>query len=224
MKDATKPDQDRLTLLMRLFFTFPTNPRIRGSLDGASRGRLHGWVLDRAAPLRRLTVEVQVPNGKQVTLLADRYRADVHQNGLGDGYCGFSVPLQHLGASGPVRVACTDPRVELGAIDVSRSRPATPAPMVFEQGACVLTVDMPIGLKHISGWAANRTCPTSRRMLRLRVNGRTLAQQRATLFRSDAAAFLADGYHGFWLSLPTTTVRKLYLDDIDTGLAFLIRH
>lgn len=215
--------RDRLTVLMRLFFTFPANPRIRGSLDGLSRGRLHGWVLDPAAPLRRLTIEVQAPTGKRVTLLADRYRADVHQSGLGDGYCGFSVPLQHLGTSGPVRVACTDPQVELGVIDVSHSPSATLAPMIFEQAAYILSVDMPIGPKHISGWAANRACPTSRRMLRLHGNGRTLAQQRATLFRSDAATFLADGYHGFWLSLPTTTAKRLCLDDIATGSTFLIR-
>lgn len=215
--------RDRLTVLMRLFFPFRPDPQIRGSLDGTSRGRLHGWVLDRAAPFRRLAVEVQAPTGKRVTLLADRYRADVHQSGLGDGYCGFSMPLQRLGTNGPVRVACADPRVELGVIVVSHSPPVAPPPTVFEQASYILIVDAPIGSKHISGWAADRACPTSRRMLRLRDNGRILAQQRATMFRGDAARSLADGYHGFWFPLLAIAARRLYLDDVETGSTFLIQ-
>ncbi len=214
--------RDRLTLPMRLLFPALAKRRITGTLDGRSRGRLHGWILDRAAPSRRLTVEVQATTGRPVTLLADRYRADVHQTGLSDGYCGFSVSLRRLGI-GPVRVTCADPRVELGVVDVSHDSPASPAPMVLEQAGHILAVDMPISPKRISGWAACRDCPTSRRSLRLRGNGQTLAQQRATLFRSDADSLLADGYHGFWLSLPTIPAQRLYLDDIEAGLTFLIR-
>jgi hypothetical protein len=181
-------------------------------------------VLDRRAPFRRLTVEVEGSSGTRVSVLADRYRADLHQAGLGDGYSGFSVPLQCLGNSGPVRVSCIDPAVELGAIDLSRPASATaPLPMVFAQGPCLLAIDMPPGPRHISGWAADRACSTSRRVLRLRGDGRILAEQRATLFRPEAAQAPRDGYHGFWFSVPAARPTKLVLEDIEAGLAFPVR-
>jgi hypothetical protein len=195
-------------------------PRIIGSVDGASRGQIHGWVIDRTAPGRRLAVEMRWPSGGHLVLLADRYRADVHQVGnLGDGYCGFSAPIRRLPPGGPIQIACIEPHVVLGALDRSRLASAVDsAPIVFERNDYILTVDHAAG-EQISGWAANTTLPTSRRLLRLRSAGRTLAQQRATLFREDAAKVMPDGYHGFRFAVAAST-RALALEDIEDGSVF----
>lgn len=206
---------------LRPLFALFAAPRIIGSVDGPFRSRLHGWVIDRTMPLRRLTVEIRAPSGHRLAILADRYRADVQQNSdLGDGYCGFSVPLHRLEGHGPFRIVCTDPAVTLGMIDLSHI-PAPRSQILFERSNCILAVDTPI-IGHISGWAANSADPMSRRLLRLRSDGCIVAQQRATVFREDAAKVLPDGYHGFRLSAPATA-KELMLDDIETGSAFAIR-
>src|SRR5688572_15794886 len=78
----------------------PTNDVV-GWIDGVNRGRLHGWVCHRSYPLNRMTVDIFTAAGSRLVVLADRYRADLQQSGLSDGYCGFSVPLHRLTGSGP---------------------------------------------------------------------------------------------------------------------------
>lgn len=207
---------------MRRLLHYLPAPRITGSLDGVSRGRVHGWAIDRTAPFRRLTVEIQTFSGDRVAVLADRYRADVHRDtGLGDGYCGFSVPLHRLRGGRPIRIASRDPSFVLGMIDFSRlpTTAAADQSIVFEHGSFIMAVDQPSG-GHISGWAASKASPTSRRLLRLHSHGRIVAQQRATLFREGAATWLPDGYHGFLFSVPAAITSDLVLEDIETGLTF----
>lgn len=193
-------------------------------MDGVSRGRLHGWALDRASPFHRLAVEVTVSSGRRHVVLADRYRADVHQSNLGDGYSGFSVPLHRLASSGGVRVTCVDPPAELGAVEL----PWIPAgkgskSQHFERGAYTLNVDGPIRPGRLTGWASDRSQPLLRRVLRLSCDGRATAQQRATLYRPDIADGCGDGFHGFAFSLRAEPARVLVVEDIEAGLFFRIR-
>src|SRR5687768_10496751 len=109
-----KAPGSRSQLVLRKLFP-PTKAKassIIGYVDGEVRGRLHGWAFDPAHPSQRLTVSVIGPTGPPVNTFADRYRADVHQSGLGDGYYGFSVPLRYSDAAS-VRVVCNDSGVEL---------------------------------------------------------------------------------------------------------------
>jgi hypothetical protein len=196
--------------------------RITGYLDGASRGRLHGWVLEPANPFRRLTVEIRPAAGAAVIARADRYRADVHQGGIGDGYSGFSIPLHRLGDHGRIHVACIDPMAELGTIDL-RPAAATAGGVVFSRADLFLNIDRISTRAHISGWAADKARPASRRVLRLRHAGRILAQQRATFFRPDATQFGGDGFYGFVFSVPLAPGAASALEDVETGLVFPVR-
>lgn len=200
------------------------DPRIVGCLDGASRDRLHGWVIERTNPFRRLTVGVTPEFGAPIIVQADRYRADVHQTGIGDGYCGFSIPLRRFGGRGLVHIACVDPMAKVGTIDLS-SPPMTASAeaATFARDAFLLKVDPLVSRDRIAGWAADGSRPASRRVLRLRVGGRELAQQRATLFREDATKFGGDGFHGFCFSVPPALGGSAVLEDVETGLEFMVR-
>jgi hypothetical protein len=181
-------------------------------------------VLDPANPFRRLTVEVTPSSGPPTIARADRYRADVHQGGIGDGYSGFSIPLHRLGGRGPVHVACIDPVAEVGTIDLRpRTAIAAAENAVFSRGSLFVSIDRTPGRLHIAGWATDKSRPAVRRVLRLRHVGRTLAQQRATLFRPEAMQFGGDGYFGFFFSAPPIPAGMAILEDVETGLEFPVR-
>lgn len=199
--------------------TFDATASVVGWIDGVSRGRLHGWVFHRAHPSRRLTVEVFPTVGDRLVVLADRYRADLHQSGLCDGYCGFSVPMQRLSKSTSVRIASRAPFFDLGVADLTQcpaaqaSRPAT-----FHCSSYCMQIDRPAGPAHITGWASALPARNVRRVLRLRSGIDVLAQQRATLYRPEIAVGDCDGYHGFSFPWPLASNRPLALEDIELGL------
>src|SRR5471032_808414 len=116
--------------------------RIVGRIDGERHDRFCGWAFDRREPRRRLVVFIRTEPGVGVFELADRYRADVHQSGLGDGYCGFSVPLQRLGDIRNVRVFCSSPRIELrGRKPPGRLRRTRARPVLFQRDTYTLQLD-----------------------------------------------------------------------------------
>jgi hypothetical protein len=181
-------------------------------------------VFDRADPAKRLTVEVVGQAGRRLTVLADRYRADVHQHGVGDGHYGFSVPVRDLGDETAVRIFCTDPHVELVKADGGKSRKTEAAkPRTFRRGSYTLQIDGPIRPGPIRGWAMDTSRPHLRRVLRLRRDGQFVEQQRATLYRSELANGERDGYHGFSFFVPSGTTRAIAVEDVEAGLAFLIQ-
>lgn len=194
-----------------------------GWIDGVSGGRLHGWVFHRACPLHRLTVDAFTAAGDHLVVLADRYRADLQQSGLSDGYCGFSVPLQRISERGPVRLATRAPYVELGIVDPWLPPSARSAKAAaFRSTSYNLQIDRPLGRAHVTGWAVDLTGTNRRRVLRLRSGSTILAQQRATLYRSELAVGHCDGFHGFSLPLPIGSRRSLALEDLESGALFAL--
>ncbi len=63
-------------------------------------GNLHGWCWNEAAPTTRQTVEILIDGAVIATLVAARFREDVRQAGIGDGYHGFLVSLARTLANG----------------------------------------------------------------------------------------------------------------------------
>jgi len=195
----------------------PRSSKILGFIDGIQRGRLHGWALDRANPGRRLLVAVRV-SGRQRTVLADRYRADLQQSGHGDGHYGFSVPVAH------------DPMDEISAHVTSEwpfvsltsahtARPVTHA-HAAEAGSYELHIDNVVRPPFLSGWACNRALPNHRCVLQLFLDGSIRQTRRATLYRQELVAGGCDGYHGFHFPLPAGFSGRLRLRDIATGHLF----
>jgi hypothetical protein len=174
--------------------------------------------MDVSQPSMRLAVDIVSESGEAImTVLADRYRADVQKAGYGDGHYGFAVQSSKLRAIRRPRFFCGQPRVELRP----PSRPAAAGAKTWERASLLLHLDgHPTGPR-LAGWAMDRDRLGERRRLQLRAGSRFLAVQRATLFRPDSMAAGGDGFHGFWMPLPPDT-NNLYIDDMTTGLEFRI--
>lgn len=81
----------------------------KGSLDGYDSGYIFGWAYNGAAPEQR--VRVQVFSGVSVVAqgLADRFREDLLEAALGDGYYSFRLPVlanQRLSSKGGLSLVC----------------------------------------------------------------------------------------------------------------------
>ena len=194
-----------------------------GWVDGVHRGQIRGWALDPAAPTSRLIVEAVGEKGQLIArVLADRYRADVHKAGYGDGHHGFAVRFDDLIAPGKARFLCRRSNIELpGELRCAVSVPGKHGTRTIERAGYFLHLDRLPGGSCLTGWAVDRRSPDERRQLRLRAGRRPLAVQRATLFRPDSIERNSDGFHGFSLPLPSDT-GGLYVDDMASGLEFRI--
>ncbi|WP_298285536.1 hypothetical protein [Acidocella sp.] len=71
--------------------------RARGGLFGEAHldleGVLHGWCWNPSLPRARLTVELIVEGQSSRTVVASRFREDLRERGIGDGYHAFNLPL-----------------------------------------------------------------------------------------------------------------------------------
>lgn len=193
--------------------------RIVGQVDGERHDRFCGWTFDRRDPRRRLIVSIHAEPGIRMVELADRYRADVHQSGLSDGYCGFSVPLHRLGDCRNIRVFCAFPHVELRGPNADRRPQPPPQPVVFRRGSYTLQLDERPSGPSISGWAFDAASPEIRRPLVLRRDGQIVMEQRAALYRPELVDSRRDGFHGFSLT-PGPQSGLLTLEDGASGAAF----
>lgn len=190
-----------------------------GYIDGHSRGQIRGWVVDLEFPGQRVVVHVESARGRdRRQVIADRYRADVHKQGIGDGYCGFAVPARFFPASARIRFLCGQPLRELGRFTLpAPGRRAT----TFRKGPLVVRLDRRPASDGLTGWALHRQDLEDRRRLLLCANGHILASQTATLFREDSLAEGGDGLHGF--SLPPIDVsRGLTVVDASTATAIAL--
>ncbi len=195
----------------------PRSSNILGFIDGIQRGRLHGWALDRVNPGRRLLVAVRM-SGRERTVLADRYRADLQQSGYGDGHYGFSVPV----ASDPMDAISAHVTSERPFVSLTPVRAARPVAHghAAEAGSFMLQVDNVVRPRLLSGWAWNRALPNHRCVLQLFLDGSIRQTRRATLYRKELVAGGCDGYHGFHFPLPAGFSGRLRLRDIATGQLF----
>ena len=193
--------------------------RIVGHVDGERHGHFCGWTFDRRDPRRRLIVSIHAEPGIRIVELADRYRADVHQSGLSDGYCGFSVPLHRLGDCRGIRVFCTFPHVELRGPHASRRQQLPARPVIFQRDSYTLQLDKGPSSPSISGWALDSAFPATRRLLVLRRDGQIVMVQRAALYRPELVDSRRDGFHGFSLT-PSPQTGLLTLEDGTSGAIF----
>lgn len=190
---------------------------LAGGYDGIRADRIHGWAFDPARPATRLVVEAVSLSGIRVQAIADRYRADVHKSGWGDGYSGFAIPLGQLGDTAGLRIFCCHPKVELPG---PATLPKRGRPVRVQRKSYVLHLDdRPPGTP-LTGWAVDWDCPDRRRMLLLRSETGQAVRQRATQFRADIRNSRSDGYLGF--SLPTPAGRGATITDLANGVSLRV--
>jgi len=67
--------------------------RCLGHLDVSADGRLDGWCCLPDQPGHRAIVDIVVDGQAVQSVIATRLRPDLRDLGMGDGYCGFQIPL-----------------------------------------------------------------------------------------------------------------------------------
>jgi hypothetical protein len=91
----------------------PNGVGIIGEAHYDDGGFLHGWCWNSAMPEARLQVELLMRDAVIRRLVASRFREDLRERGVGDGYHGFSVALppevwaSHEGVYASAQVAGT---------------------------------------------------------------------------------------------------------------------
>ena len=180
-----------------------TESDIIGFVDGASRGRLHGWAFDRRHPGRRLTVAIDLPNRQTCTVLADRYRADLQHHGYGDGHYGFSFPaFPGLGPQIAAHVISQGDAIPLRRTAEAAADTEPAAARIFHAATGRLHIDDVACRNNVSGWARQDTRPENRVTIAIKLNGKVVETRRATLFRPELVTASCDGFHGFLIPLP----------------------
>ncbi|WP_174299450.1 hypothetical protein [Caulobacter sp. S45] len=186
----------------------------RGWIDGQRGAWLVGWAYDPARPHRRLALEVRRPGLASVTVVADRYRADVQAAGHADGCCGFVVRTGSAGAQ-DMSIVVRDTGQRLGAQAPRRARR-----LQRRRHGVLLHLDWPTsGDPALTGYALALRTPLRRLQLGLRLDGELLSSARATLHRSDVPRWRGDSLHGFRLGLRPArpSARTLWVEDLQTG-------
>lgn len=86
--------------------------KLRGHLDEVGGGIIRGWILDEAAPQRRLLLDLFIDGHFAGQILANQQRPDLRAAGVGDGYHGFEWRSPDLtGSTAASRVVLEVPRV-----------------------------------------------------------------------------------------------------------------
>jgi hypothetical protein len=190
---------------------------IAGCVEGVADGRLHGWACDRRIPSRPVSIVLRGDDGRVLTLLAERARADVFAAGFGAGHSGFSIPLRRLSGLHSLRVFAGEEGVELQGSPFALR--GAKAPVARRAGRLTFGID-PVHLSGaaVTGWAVDTGDPSRRCRIALMREGRILAETTASRFRSDLAT-APDALHGFLLRLPAGERRGLKLLDRESGVA-----
>src|SRR5215204_2390629 len=66
-----------------------------GTLDGYDDGMLVGWAWKPQDPSAHLEIELFVDGADDTRFLADTFRPDLRDIGMGDGRHGFAIPICH---------------------------------------------------------------------------------------------------------------------------------
>lgn len=179
------------------------------SYDGpsgfAELGGCHalGWTHDPDAPTTHLNVRVVVDGAVVATTVADLFRQDLLDAGIGDGTFAFEVDLASL--------MSTDARHQL-LIQVQDSQTGqwvdlagTPTSLTCTQLAG--SHDGNAGTQSKSscianGWAWDADTPKARLQVRVKVDGKVVAETTANQYRDDVrTAGFGDGYSGWAINL-----------------------
>ena len=95
----------------------PAGP-LRGFIDVAGPGRVSGWAQDAENPEEPVTLTVRMGAQPVLSLLANGYRADLRQAGLGSGCHAFAIDLPDW-VDGPVSVHRTADGASLAATEAA---------------------------------------------------------------------------------------------------------
>ena len=163
-----------------------------------------GWAIDPDVPAGRVPIRVSSDGIVIWEGIADQYRQDLLDAGIGDGFHAFSKDLHPLISSDVPHLICMQAQdLDNGEwVDLS----GTPRSMT-----CTEIFGTHDGFQGVAskaecratGWAADLDTATGPRVqVRINVDGRVVVETTANQFREDVlAAGFGDGYSGFDVNL-----------------------
>jgi hypothetical protein len=187
---------------------------LRGNLELVHRDRIEGWAFDPASPDAPVALVV-LANGAEIgRVLAERYRRDLEEAGIGDGQHGFELVVPGGLAAGvrhEIEVCREDdwrplpgsPRVlEPVVPDLDRKEPHRSAAASVPLGALRGNLE-DVDRVRIHGWAQDSSAPERRVGILVKLNDRVIGRVLANRYRGDlATAGIGDGRHAFELTIP----------------------
>ncbi len=181
--------------------------RLLGHLDCARHDRISGWAQDEAAPSS--PVRLRILDNKRVIaeVLADEYRRDLEDAGIGCGRHGFTYAVAG-GLSPEIPHLIEVQRVEDGqtlagapvTLEAEHTgHVVTPSGQLAPWQSCLDEVTR----ARIDGWAWDSRKPGEKMRLQVLVNGKPIARIVANRYRAGLAdAGIGDGRHAFSLVIP----------------------
>jgi hypothetical protein len=136
---APMPEQHEAQIGDRQDPAAPPDHPLQGHIDAANDSWITGWVWDPQQPESRIALELVDGETRLAKVMADQYRSDLRQAGIGDGRHAFEVPLQEgLLSSGRnvLHLRCTETGAEVpgSPVIIERSGLAA-ANQVFQEPA-----------------------------------------------------------------------------------------
>lgn len=166
-----------------------------------------GWAVDPDDPSSRVTVRISVDGSLLTTAVADQYRQDLVDEGVpGDGYSSFYVFMGPLGITfdAPHSILIEAQDLQTGdwiRLDGTPQTITCTNLAAFHDGneGTVGRIDCVA-----FGWAADFDTPNGPRVqVRVKVDGKVVAETTANLFRQDVidAGYPTDGFVGWSVDL-----------------------
>lgn len=184
----------------------PPCGQLTGNLDRVTRDRIIGWARDSSWPDERVRLSIFDNDVLLGDVVADRYRPDLHEAGIGDG-C-FSFEFEVPGGLSPlmrhaIRVQRTSDRKELRSLPwVVPAQPFTVMPPAAPAASLYGCLDV-VTRDRLAGWALDSAHPDKPVALQILDNGTPFASLLANRHRADLAeAGVGSGRHGFDLLIP----------------------
>lgn len=189
----------------------PASP-FDGRIDDVTRDVISGWAFDPAAPERPMRLRVLDRGVAIAELVADQFRGDLLQAGIGDGRHGFTLVVP--GGLSPERehtitlqraedgATLAEPRTLLAPIPAERRAP--PGALTSDPGrvSCHGSVDL-ASRTRISGWAHDNAPPHEAVALQLLEHDTAFGRVLANRHRPDLEQLgIGTGRYGFELEIP----------------------
>src|SRR6266851_6505359 len=128
---------------------------LQGYIDEASRSRITGWVWNPQQPDSPITLDLADGDTRLAKVMANQYRSDLRQAGIGDGRHAFAVPLgEELlpSARNVLHLRCAETGTEVPGSPVIIERVM---PVLFGPGTWDGVLEVSNGIAR--GWVAEPT-------------------------------------------------------------------
>ncbi|MEM4177979.1 MAG: glycoside hydrolase family 99-like domain-containing protein [Nitrososphaeria archaeon] len=186
-----------MTIDTKEFVVPEIKPRFQGNLDIIEDLSIIGWAWDRENPEKKLKVSIYV-NGEFVGEgVANQYRKDLEEAGIGDGMHGFRVELpKFLLERESEQIG--EFQLKIDNKIIASSKFAIPKTGSKIRG----NIDTINGL-YLFGWAMDEERPNTRAEIVVYVDGKLVGEGVASHYREDLEkAGIGDGKYGFMIKLP----------------------